>query len=114
MLSGIGDPAELSRLNIKTIVSAPEVGKNVQDHPFVLSSFTVNSTDTLDVLSDPTVAAQQLALWQTNRTGLLGNPTGNQLAWLRLQPNNSIFQTTPDPSAGPTSGQYELILNVSD
>jgi choline dehydrogenase-like flavoprotein len=111
MLSGIGDPAELTKLGIKTIISAPDVGKNVQDHPLVLSSFTVNSTDTLDNLADPTFAAQQLALWQTNRTGELGLPTGNQLAWLRLPANNSIFQTTPDPSAGPTSGQYELILN---
>jgi choline dehydrogenase len=32
MLSGIGDEADLKTVDIKTLVSAPEVGKNVQDH----------------------------------------------------------------------------------
>jgi choline dehydrogenase len=32
MLSGIGDEADLKAVDIKTLVSAPEVGKNVQDH----------------------------------------------------------------------------------
>lgn len=32
MLSGIGDEADLKAVDIKTFVSAPEVGKNVQDH----------------------------------------------------------------------------------
>lgn len=31
-LSGIGDEADLAAVNIKTLVSSPEVGKNVQDH----------------------------------------------------------------------------------
>jgi choline dehydrogenase len=32
MLSGIGDESELGAVDIKTVVHAPEVGKNVQDH----------------------------------------------------------------------------------
>ncbi len=32
MLSGIGDEAELKKVNISPILHAPEVGKNVQDH----------------------------------------------------------------------------------
>ena len=32
MLSGIGEPAHLQSLGIETAVSAPEVGKNMQDH----------------------------------------------------------------------------------
>lgn len=32
MLSGIGDQAELKKHNIKTVVHAPEVGRNFQDH----------------------------------------------------------------------------------
>lgn len=30
MLAGIGESAELSKLNIKTIVDLPDVGKNLQ------------------------------------------------------------------------------------
>ena len=32
MKSGIGDPAELSKANIKVKVSLPSVGKNLHDH----------------------------------------------------------------------------------
>jgi choline dehydrogenase len=32
MLSGIGDEAELKAVGIQTLVSSPQVGKNVQDH----------------------------------------------------------------------------------
>lgn len=32
MLSGIGDEAELKKVNVTTTFNAPEVGKNVQDH----------------------------------------------------------------------------------
>ncbi|TPK10123.1 GMC family oxidoreductase [Mesorhizobium sp. B2-5-7] len=32
MLSGIGDEADLKAVDLKTLVSSPEVGKNVQDH----------------------------------------------------------------------------------
>ncbi len=84
----------------------------LQDHPLVTSAFTVNSTNTLDSLSNPTVAAEQLDLWMRNRTGELGLPTGNQLGWLRLPRNSSIFETESDPSAGPSSAHYEFIFFV--
>lgn len=35
MLSGIGDEAELSRLGLKTRLHAPEIGRNLQDHPLL-------------------------------------------------------------------------------
>ncbi|KAI0683735.1 alcohol oxidase [Cytidiella melzeri] len=111
MLSGIGNKAELSKFKIKTIVDLPDVGQDLQDQPLVTSSFTVNSTDTLDNLNDPTFAAEQLAIWQTNHTGELGLPTGNQVGWLRLPADSSIFKTVADPSAGPSSAHFELILD---
>ncbi|KAI0087637.1 aryl-alcohol oxidase-like protein [Irpex rosettiformis] len=110
MLSGIGDSSELSKFNVSTIVDLPDVGKNLQDHPLVTSPFRVNSTDTLDNLNNATFVAEQLALWQKNRTGELGVATGSQLGWLRLPDNSSIFETEPDPSAGPTSAHFEFIL----
>ena len=35
MTSGIGDPVELKQAGIRTLVSSPNVGKNLQDHPAV-------------------------------------------------------------------------------
>ncbi|KAI0687622.1 alcohol oxidase [Cytidiella melzeri] len=111
MLSGIGNPTELSKFGIKTIVDLPDVGANLQDQPLITSSWTVNSTNTLDNLNDPTFAAEELALWQKNHTGELGLPTGNQNGWLRLPANSTIFKNTTDPSAGPSSAHFELILD---
>ena len=36
MLSGIGDPAELARLGVQTVVGSPQVGLNLQDHVSVI------------------------------------------------------------------------------
>lgn len=36
MLSGIGDPVELSRLGLETQVASPQVGQNLQDHVSVI------------------------------------------------------------------------------
>ena len=35
MTSGVGDPAELAQAGIRPLVSSPNVGKNLQDHPAV-------------------------------------------------------------------------------
>ncbi|KAI0684565.1 alcohol oxidase [Cytidiella melzeri] len=111
MLSGIGDSAELAALDITTIVDLPDVGKNLQDQPSSINSFTVNSTDTLDPLTfNSTFTAQQLALWQSNHTGQLGLPFGDQLGWFRLPSNSTVFETTPDPTAGPTSAHFMFTL----
>ncbi len=36
MISGIGDPVELGRFGIKTLVASPQVGQNLQDHVSVI------------------------------------------------------------------------------
>lgn len=73
MLSGIGPTSHLSSFGIQPIVDLPDVGQNLQDHPLLASQFAVNSTDTLDNLSqNATFAAQQLQLWEANRTGGAG------------------------------------------
>lgn len=38
-LSGIGDAATLSSLNIETVVDLPAVGQNLQDHPLLVTVF---------------------------------------------------------------------------
>ena len=78
-------------------------------------AFSVNkSVTTLDPLTDNTTFADiQLAQWEKNHTGDFALPGFNQFGWLRLPNNASIFQTVQDPSAGPTSAHFELILSVS-
>ena len=47
-----------------------------------------------------------------NGSGVLGLPPTNQFMWLRA--NESIFTnlSVPDPSAGPTSAHFEMIISV--
>lgn len=79
------------------------------------SSVSVNSSvTTLDpLLQNKTYAAAQLAQWQYNHTGELALGAANQLGWLRLPKNSSIYKTVKDPSAGPTSAHFEFIFIVS-
>jgi len=113
MLSGIGRPEDLSSIGIETIVNLPDVGQNLQDHILLTSSFSVNSSvETFDpLLQNKTFAAAQLAQWQFNRTGELSLGTANQLGWLRIPNDSSIYKTFEDPSAGPTSAHFEFILS---
>ena len=114
MLSGIGDAAHLKAFNITPLVDLPVIGTNLQDHVFLGNSWTVNANFTLDdVHRNTTLAAEQLALWQINGTGFLGLPPTNQFNWLRT--NSSVFSAlnATDPSAGPTSANFELIISVS-
>lgn len=114
LLSGVGDASLLSSLGIETIVDLPDVGQNLQDHPLVSSSYTVNSTNTLDNLTaNATLLAEQLQQWESTRTGELVIGPSNQVGWLRLPDNSSIFESAADPSAGPTSAHYQLFFSDS-
>ena len=115
MLSGIGDSAELSKSGIPTVVDLPSVGKNLTDHPLFASQWIVNNNSHTmeDAEQNATIAAEQLTQWITNGTGPLVVGPSNQLGWLRLPSNSSIFKTVPDSSAGPKSGHFELLFTVS-
>ena len=77
------------------------------------SSYTVNSTNTLDNLTaNATLLAEQLQQWESTRTGELVIGPSNQVGWLRLPDNSSIFESAADPSAGPTSAHYQLFFSV--
>jgi choline dehydrogenase-like flavoprotein len=42
-LSGVGNPAILKAFGIDTVVDLPGVGENLQEHPYVVSDFTVHN-----------------------------------------------------------------------
>ncbi|OJT08261.1 Pyranose dehydrogenase [Trametes pubescens] len=115
MLSGIGDRAELSAQKIATIVELPDVGKNMQDHPWVPLQWQVNSNDTLDTINrDPTLMNQLLALYDSQKQGpVANNPGGNQIGWFRLPSNSSVLKQFGDPTAGPLSPHFELTFGNS-
>lgn len=109
-LSGIGDSALLASLNITTILDLDDVGKNLADHPFLGNHWLVNSTSTFEAVGrNASLAADLLAQWNATGTGLFSDPGANQIGWMRLASNSSIFQQYPDPSAGPTSPHYEFL-----
>ncbi|KDQ57028.1 aryl-alcohol oxidase [Jaapia argillacea MUCL 33604] len=109
-LSGIGDKSVLSSVGIQTIVNNPSVGRNLSDHSLLANAFYVNSTTTFEAAGrNATLAAQQLAQWQTTGQGPFSYTITNNLAYLRLPSNSPIFQSYPDPSPGPNSAHYELI-----
>lgn len=41
MLSGVGHPDDLKRLQIPVVANSPEVGRNLQDHPATIMSFLI-------------------------------------------------------------------------
>lgn len=56
MLSGIGPAGELRRLGIETVVDAPEVGANLQDHLDICTVRHATRRITYDRLSDTAIA----------------------------------------------------------
>ena len=113
MHSGIGDSADLTRVGITPIVHLPSVGRNLSDHAVVGNMWPVNSTDALETLvRDPVVATNALNLWETNRTGPLVDIPFNQVGWLRVQNGTDVFSKLGDPSSGPKSAHFEMVIEV--
>lgn len=48
MNSGVGDRDSLARLNIKSVLHLPSVGKNLTDQPITTVLYSVNSNKPLD------------------------------------------------------------------
>jgi choline dehydrogenase-like flavoprotein len=117
MLSGIGDEATLSALDIDTVIDSPHVGQHLQDHPLLTNIWSVNSSAfTLDsILQNTTVAQEEVAVWITNGTGPLTISAPNILGFFQNPTDVAPFNETDaiSPRAGPTSGDYEIGFFVS-
>ena len=48
LLSGVGEPSELTKLGIKPLVNLPGVGKNMTDQPILFPTWSLGINDTLD------------------------------------------------------------------
>ncbi|KAJ3564666.1 hypothetical protein NP233_g8146 [Leucocoprinus birnbaumii] len=111
MNSGIGDHAELSQFNIKTLVNLPSVGRNLTDHPIGIVQYSVNSTGTWDVLDNSTFFDEQIEVWERTHKGIMTGSVTNTVGFLRLPENSTIFDTTPDPTSGPGAAHIEIIFH---
>jgi len=110
--SGIGDHNDLSQLGIKPIVHLPSVGRNLSDHPFVVNQWLVNSTTTFESFNrNATLQALDLQQWMDTKTGLLVDGTFNHAGWIRVPKEANIFNKIPDPSAGPNTAHFELVIS---
>jgi choline dehydrogenase len=81
MLSGIGPAEQLRRLGVQVLVDAPEVGENLQDHPF--------NTVVCEVSEGSLVDAEHpryLAEWLLRRSGPLTSSVAEALAFVRTRP----------------------------
>ena len=80
---------------------------------FLGNSWNVSANFTLDDLHrNATFTAEQLQLWMTNGSGLLGLPPSNQFLWLRANESTFADLGAEDPSAGPTAPHYEFLFRV--
>ncbi|KAF5337359.1 hypothetical protein D9611_002938 [Ephemerocybe angulata] len=112
MLSGIGDKDELASHYITTVIENTSVGKNLSDHALLPNNWIVQGTESLDGLfRDQSALNSALVQWQANKTGPLVHGTVNHIGFFRLPSDAPIFETTSDPSSGPTASHYELIFS---
>ncbi|KAJ7586273.1 aryl-alcohol-oxidase from pleurotus Eryingii [Mycena floridula] len=112
MHSGIGDSDALSKLGIKPLLHLPSVGQNLTDQASSAISWLVNSTDTEDSANrNATLAALQLEMWNSSpRSGPLIDAPIREIAFLRVETQGTPFEHFPDPSAGPRTGHFELLM----
>ncbi|THH00852.1 hypothetical protein EW026_g1736 [Hermanssonia centrifuga] len=109
LLSGIGDTADLAALNITPRVHLPSVGQNLSVHIAANAIYFVNSTDTFDdAIRNTTLRNELVAEWNQTHGGLLGGGFGDHVGFTRMPDNASIFETYPDPSAGPNTGHFQM------
>ncbi|KAF4590757.1 hypothetical protein EYR40_009354 [Pleurotus pulmonarius] len=109
--SGIGDSNTLSALGIKPLHHLPSVGQNFTEQPAVAVHWLVNDTNTSEQLRNNSLAAELLDEWENNKPSLLSAPPSTHLGFLRLPDNASVFENTPDPSAGSNTPHIELFIS---
>ena len=79
MLSGIGPADHLRRQGIEPIVDSPNVGRRLQDHPFVPAQFRTHGLRDL-VASENLL---QMGRWLVRHTGPLTSPVAEVYAFVR-------------------------------
>lgn len=102
-LSGVGQKAVLEAAGVKQKVELPGVGENLQDHVRIVNTYQLRDNYTTpDILRlNATYAAEQLALWRQNKTGLYDSTSSGYayLQWNQILNNTSSLIARANSSA---------------
>ena len=82
-LSGVGDPDHLAGVGIPVVVSSPEVGENLQDHPIAGAMYESLLPGTLDDAENMV----EMLRWLVLRRGRLTSPVAEAGAFVRSLPH---------------------------
>ncbi|KAJ6535948.1 pyranose dehydrogenase [Mycena vulgaris] len=107
MHSGVGDRTALAGLGIPSLLDLKSVGANATDQPVFGTGWSVNSTQTLDsITQNQTLFNETFAQWNRSHTGPFSAGGTTHLAWFRL--DSSVLGNFTDPSAGLNSPHIEI------
>ncbi|KAF7330657.1 GMC oxidoreductase [Mycena sanguinolenta] len=113
MHSGIGDQKALTALGIPSILDLPSVGQNATDQPLVGAGWSVNSTQTVDFITqNATRFNEAFAQWNATHTGPFVEIPVTHIAWMRLDADSPIFENVTDPAAGPNTPHIEMAVGT--
>ncbi|KAJ6483607.1 alcohol oxidase [Mycena vitilis] len=113
MHSGIGEPKALTALGIPSVLDLPSVGQNATDTPTVHAAWIVNSTQTVDsITQNATRYNEAFAEWNRSHTGPFVDLGTTHIAWMRLATESPIFENFTDPAAGPNAPHIEIAMGT--
>lgn len=82
MLSGLGPAEHLRENGIDVVLDLPQVGQNLQDHPFTLTHYATDQPNTLARAAEPSAFDE----WATSRSGILTSNAGEAAVTWRSDP----------------------------
>ncbi len=105
MASGVGPGAHLQQLGIPTVLDAPGVGQNLQDHISALLIYKARTNEDTIGISPVGVARIAKALWQwrRHRTGLLTSCVAESGVYYRTSPDVEVADM-----------EMELLVGIGD
>ncbi|THV01117.1 alcohol oxidase [Dendrothele bispora CBS 962.96] len=107
LLSGIGPKDELEAIGVPSKINLPGVGKNLADHPLILTIYQVSSNSTFDdILRNTTLFQQTLTLWEEERKGLFSTIPSNVIGFMKIPE----LEGEKDPSTGAKSANTEFLF----
>ncbi|OHF00487.1 GMC oxidoreductase [Colletotrichum orchidophilum] len=107
-VSGIGDPALHTSINVPTVVNLPAVGQNLHDHVILTVVNTINTTLPVNSMlqNNATFAAEARAQYDSQKNGPLSSPTGDFIAFLPLSTYSKAVDVLSSEAASQDATTY--------